>query len=252
VCPPQEKIYGQPKDSSETVKKQNARILLDLLNIEQRKVKKLKEMISAFKTEDYKKEQSYLEQIQKLEQIKYIPTKIPEKNAENGRIEIACKGLQTANNEIFRKIEQACEKNGSAREKLAIFDELLYWRQKYEDLRKTSYENNEEIKKLESDFEKYRKSAKKYKSAYLHLKKKAGKFDQLATMRTSMEKSPGMGNTILSSKSPSSPGSNRSEDFDREMMKANHEIMLMKKAIDKKTVDKRIRQKTKDNPINIV
>ena len=245
---------SQATSSGNAVQRQNAKIFMDLLNIEQKKAQKLEDMINSLQTESTKKEQAYFSEMQKLKQgeSSHFTSKQNMKSAAvtGDRLETRYKSLQLINADISSKINATCEADGAAREKLKVYIELKYWRQKYNDLAAQSHtrthiqpQNNEQIKKLEQELEHYKKSAKKYKSSYLKLKAERG-LDQFATMRTSLEPSPENGKDAAISSQRSPP--NRSVDEGLESFKASgaNEFMIQRRDM--------ARKKPANNHINIV
>ncbi len=111
---------------------------------------------------------------------------------DSEKLLLQSKGLQAANTELGRKLKETAEQDPSAAGRLRAFDELQYWRKRYdmlEEERKKGAESelavnsNGKDNGLEKELERLRKSSRKYKSAYLKLKKSRER-DYLGTMRT--------------------------------------------------------------------
>ena len=165
------------KTKQATVPQKNAETIIQLLNIESRKGKKLEEMIRKEKDIGLEKDQVYHAKITSLKEIKNKSTsdskELKEANSNfNEHFEELCEGLKTLNDEMYHKLDDVMNSNEKARERLKILDELEYWKKRYYEVKEQN--DSEQNKRLEIELSKVKNSAKKYKTEYLKLRKGAG------------------------------------------------------------------------------
>ena len=163
----------ETKSNEDSITQKNKEILLDLLQIEQKKAKKFEVMIEELKKETEEKTrmlQSKAESLKKSnKEINYEDEK-EFKSESDEKLYSLCNGLKSFNNELYHKLDDIFNSNEVAKERLKMLDELNYWEKKYNELE--SSETSKEVQKLRAELDEIKKSTKAYKLQYLNTKGK--------------------------------------------------------------------------------